>query len=230
MSMAIDTKNHKLHFFGGGGPFGHWLILNLKTRLWDLRKDLFKYKMPLRGPTKDAKCIVVRGSLHVMTKGHLLRYQRSKRRFVDLGKAEASHGLSSVGEVKHMFYVEALRRIYVFAEHSMIWMCEHNDTLSSYVWRRCEVMVPCHANNAYHAVQAFEHIVFIFFYQRDEVWCIDLERDCRERCEQKVHLEGATYASMVGTERNMAHLLSMDYHGARHSVLRLKDLLPASFT
>eukprot|EP00484_Ammonia_sp_Unknown_P007478 CAMPEP_0197067528 /NCGR_PEP_ID=MMETSP1384-20130603/180739_1 /TAXON_ID=29189 /ORGANISM="Ammonia sp." /LENGTH=235 /DNA_ID=CAMNT_0042505009 /DNA_START=1 /DNA_END=705 /DNA_ORIENTATION=+ len=152
MGMAIDGELHKLHLFGGKGLFGQWLVLNLKANLWDVRKDLSKYKIPFPCNLQQPKCIVINGSLHVFSKGTLLRYARRKHRFVELPSIQGA----DVRNLDYMFYVQSQRRIYVFGGsndsldrvyYDDIWYCEHSKSGTEYKWHRFNIQLPYHEKN-----------------------------------------------------------------------------------
>lgn len=246
MGMAIDTQHPKLHLFGGKGLFGQWLILNIKTGFWDVRKDLTdKHGMPFMFHTENPKCIVIEKSLHVYSKGRFMRYSKRKHSFIELPGIKGY----DVKNVQFMFYVKSQRRIYVFGGYNDnpvsrtyfddIWYCEHSESFHEYKWYRYKLQLPYHMElgdedgsnpltTKYNACLGFNNILFLFYHQKNEVWCIDLEKAKRYKCNKSVEIEGSKDSQFITTKANISHSICMDHNGPIHSVLHLNDVIKST--
>lgn len=237
--MALDREHNKLHLFGGKGMFGQWLILKLKPKLWDIRKDLSKYRVPFTFHMENAKSIVIDGSLHVFSKGMFIRYNRRKHRFMEINPIEDD----DVKHIEAMVYIKRQHRIYILGAHNEgkglnrvysnhIWYCQHNESFTEYKWHRLSIDLPHPFDgdplNNFKVMLGSKFILFLFYYERDEVWCIDPVNERILRCHKSVHIEHAAYSQLVSADKNIAHSLCMDRNGPSHTVVQLNEILAAS--
>ena len=249
MGMAIDNEQHKLHLFGGKGLFGQWLILNLKAKIWDTRKDLSKFAIPFTYNMTNPKCIVIDKCLHVYSKGRFLKYNRIKHhKFVELSSIKGY----DVKNIEFMFYVKEQRRIYVFGGSNDdplnkqyfddIWYCEHNESFHEYKWHRFNIQLPYHMEldddtttmdgntlrSKYNAVLGFKNILFIFYHEKKEVWCIDLMKEKRYICDKLVSIDGSSRSQLLNTRAKITHSLCMDHNGPIHNILKLNHIIKST--
>lgn len=238
----MDTNHRKLHLFGGTGANGQWLTLNMQSKVWCTRHNLKDIGIPSHFDLEVAKGLAIDGSLHLISNGMFLRYDRQTQHFAEF---------AFIDKVKHfegMFYVKRQRRIYILGAHNggmevtgdrvyydYIWYCQHNETFTEYKWHRLSVQLPYSfgnsARNQFKVVMAFHNILFLFYYRRKEVWFIDLVNERKSLCDKSVHIEQAAHVQMlVCCNDNVAHALCLDHHGPVHTLVRLAGMLSSATT
>ena len=167
------------------------------------------------------------------------RFDRDLMRFKEIGFEGIED--ENIWEVNDAIYVEEQRRIYILGasedEAALervcsdgIWFIEIDD--QTLEWKRFKLNMP-HCSNGpfpdYSAVFGCNHLLFLFFHQRRELWIFDLLFNKRWKCSQSVGVEAGEFSKLCLDRCNVLHSISFDIDCPVHTKMSLDKWIKNEF-
>ncbi len=131
-----------------------------------------------------------------------------------------------------MFYVTKQKRIYVIGGDisDNIWYCQIH--MKEYKWCKLNIKLPYINDiieNKYNTIIAFDIILFVFYYNRKQVCCSNLENQKIYVCTKNIDIYNISKSKLINTKSNMVQCVNMDYNGPTHNVANLTDIFNMSY-